>query len=178
MNDSERLQLQKMIKTNDTEDNTVLIRSLQHSKLIWADVNNILSLKKKYAALEKSDPDEFSTLCSGHANFIFTTYTDIFNKVIKNEINLDTLLELINVLKSIEEGACDQHEGSFAVGKILKEMYIDSALRKSERLNGNQSEHTMGVPTMDVPTMDVPTIGEEPTVEEDISWKEYRKNML
>jgi hypothetical protein len=171
MNDSERLQLQKMIKTNDTEDNTVLIRSLQHSKLIWADVNNILSLKKKYAALEKNDPDEFSTLCSGHANFIFTTYTDIFNKVIKNEINLDTLLELINVLKSIEEGACDQHEGSFAVGKILKEMYIDSALRKSEnneRLNGNQSEHTMGVPT----------IGEEPIIEENISWKEYRKNML
>ena len=165
MNDSERLQLQKMIKTNDTEDNTVLIRSLQHSKLIWADVNNILSLKKKYAALEKSDPDEFSTLCSGHANFIFTTYTDIFNKVIKNEINLDTLLELINVLKSIEEGACDQHEGSFAVGKILKEMYIDSALRKSENndiLNGNQSE-------------DLTTVGEDTIEEEDISWKEYRK---
>jgi len=175
MNDSERLQLQKMIKTNDTEDNTVLIRSLQHSKLIWADVNNILSLKKKYAALEKSDPDEFSTLCSGHANFIFTTYTDIFNKVIKNEINLDTLLELINVLKSIEEGACDQHEGSFAVGKILKEMYIDSALRKSEnneRLNGNQSEHTMGLPTIGEDTI------EEPIIEENISWKEYRKNML
>jgi len=171
MNDSERLQLQKMIKTNDTEDNTVLIRSLQHSKLIWADVNNILSLKKKYADLEKSDPDEFSTLCSGHANFIFTTYTDIFNKVIKNEINLDTLLELINVLKSIEEGACDQHEGSFAVGKILKEMYIDSALRKSEnneRLNGNQSKDL---------TMDNSTI-ETPTIEENISWKEYRKNML
>ena len=161
-----------MIKTNDTEDNTVLIRSLQHSKLILADVNNILSLKKKYAALEKSDPDEFSTLCSGHANFIFTTYTDIFNKVIKNEINLDTLLELINVLKSIEEGACDQHEGSFAVGKILKEMYIDSALIKSENndiLNGNQSEHltTVGEHTI-----------EEPIIEEDISWKEYRKNML
>ena len=172
MNDSERLQLQKIIKTNDTEDNTVLIRSLQHSKLILADVNNILSLKKKYAALEKSDPDEFSTLCSGHANFIFTTYTDIFNKVIKNEINLDTLLELINVLKSIEEGACDQHEGSFAVGKILKEMYIDSALIKSENndiLNGNQSEHltTVGEHTI-----------EEPIIEEDISWKEYRKNML
>ena len=172
MNDSERLQLQKMIKTNDTEDNTVLIRSLQHSKLIWADVNNILSLKKKYADLEKSDPEEFATLCSGHANFIFTTYTDIFNKVIKNEINLDTLLELINVLKSIEEGACDQHEGSFAVGKILKEMYIDSALIKSEnneRLNGSQSEHltTIGEHTI-----------EEPIIEEDISWKEYRKNML
>jgi len=171
MNDSERLQLQKMIKTNDTEDNTVLIRSLKHSKLIWADVNNILSLKKKYADLAKSDPDEFATLCSGHANFLFTTYTDIFNKVIKNEINLDTLLELINVLKSIEEGACDQHEGSFAVGKILKEMYIDSALRKSEnneRLNGNQSEDL---------TMDNSTI-EAPIIEENISWKEYRKNML
>jgi hypothetical protein len=171
MNDNERLQLQKMIQTNETEDNTPLIRSLKHSKLIWADVNNILALKKKYAALEKDDPTEFSELCSGHANFLFTTYTDIFNKVVKNEINLDILLQLINVLKSIEENACDQHEGSFAVGKILKEMYIDSALRKCENqdtLDGNNSSETQN---------DLAN-GNDIPVEENISWKEYRKNML
>ena len=160
MNDNERLQLQKMIQTNETEDNTPLIRSLKHSKLIWADVNTILSLKTKYADLEKNDLHEFSELCSGHANFLFTTYTDIFNKVVKNEINLDILLQLINVLKSIEENACDQHEGSFAVGKILKEMYIDSALR--------QSEHNDDL---------VQSSTDVHVVEENISWNEYKKTL-
>lgn len=160
MNDNERLQLQKMIQTNETEDNTPLIRSLKHSKLIWADVNTILSLKTKYADLEKNDLHEFSELCSGHANFLFTTYTDIFNKVVKNEINLDILLQLINVLKSIEENACDQHEGSFAVGKILKEMYIDSALRQSEH-NDNLAQQST----------------DDHVVEENISWNEYKKTL-
>lgn len=166
MNDSERLQLQKMIQANDAEDNTPLIRSLKHSKLIWADVNTILSLKKKYADLEKNDPREFNELCVGHANFLFTTYTDIFNKVIKNEINLDILLQLINVLKAIEEGACDQHEGSFAVGKILKEMYVDSALRKSENAEA-ELENNKGV------HFEEPEEQNEPI--ENISWEEYKK---
>jgi hypothetical protein len=29
----------------------------------------------------------------------------------------------------------DQHEGSFAIGTLLKELYIDSALKKSEKLD-------------------------------------------
>ena len=32
MNDNERLNLQKMIKANETENNTSLIRDLKHSK--------------------------------------------------------------------------------------------------------------------------------------------------
>lgn len=163
MNETERLQLQKMIQANDVEDNTTLIRTLKHSKLIWHDVNTILNYKKKYAELEKTNIEEFRDLCSGHANFLFTTYTDLFNKVVKNEINLDILLQLINVLKAIEEGACDQHEGSFAVGKILKELYVDSALRKDE--NQEQEKQIQQ---------------KEPCEENivEISWKEYKSNNL
>ena len=29
----------------------------------------------------------------------------------------------------------DQHEGSFEVGSLLKKIYVDSALRKAEKLN-------------------------------------------
>ena len=140
MNQSEKLQLQQMIKENNSEDNTILIRNLKHSKLIWLDVNQILNLKIKYKSVYENDPTEFYELCSAHANFLFTTYTDIFNKVIKDEINLDTLLQLINVLKAIEEGSCDQHEGSFEVGTILKKMYIDSAIMKSEKLDALASK--------------------------------------
>ena len=52
-------------------------------------------------------------------------------------LNLEILFRLINVLKNIEEGDMDQHEGSVVVGKILKEMYIDSALKKAEKKDRN-----------------------------------------
>ena len=38
-------------------------------------------------------------------------------------------------LKAIEDGDKDQHEASFTVGKLLKELYKDSALRKADKLN-------------------------------------------
>jgi len=161
MNETERLQLQKMCKEHNVEDNTELIRNLKHSKPIWADVNTILSLKKTHAKLEQENAEEFSNLCINKANFLFNAYTDIFNKVVKNEINFDTLLELLNVLKAIEEGACDQHEGSFEVGKLLKKIYIDSALIKQQKLDAEDKQETA-----------IETNIEEPMA---ISWAEYKK---
>ena len=45
-------------------------------------------------------------------------------------------------MHAIEEGHVDQHEGSFEVGKLLKQIYIDSALRKAGKLDedGNEQE--------------------------------------
>ena len=53
MNEIERLQLQKMIKVNDVEDQTQQIRKLKHSKQLKEDINTFLLLKlniiqKKY----------------------------------------------------------------------------------------------------------------------------------
>jgi hypothetical protein len=36
------------------------------------------------------------------------------------------------VLKKIEDGECDAHQGAFTIGKMLKDIYIDSALRKAD----------------------------------------------
>jgi len=135
MNDLERLNLQKMIKENDVENNTALIRSLKHSKLIHDDVDRLLNLKKDNSRLAKSSPELFDQMCVSKCNFLFNNYTDIFNKVKKDEIHLGILSQLINVLHNIEEGKLDQHEGSFEVGKLLKEIYIDSALKKADKLD-------------------------------------------
>jgi hypothetical protein len=54
---------------------------------------------------------------------------------LKDEIDLRILSKLLRVLKLIEDGEVDQHEGSAMVGKILKEMYIDSAVRHGENLD-------------------------------------------
>ena len=135
MNDSERLQLQKMIQANDTQNNTQDIRKLKHSKKILADVDMLLKLKQDNKLLAKSNPESFDSMCTNKCSFLFNNYTDIYNKVLKDEINLQILERLINVLYSIEEGQVDQHEGSFEVGKLLKSIYIDSALKKADKIN-------------------------------------------
>ena len=52
-----------------------------------------------------------------------------------NEIDITILNKFIDVLKRIEDCELDQHEGSFAVGTLLKELYIDSALKKADKLD-------------------------------------------
>ena len=136
MNEIERLQLQKMIKANDVEDQTNQIRKLKHSKQLKEDINTFLLLKTKY------NPEEIFEKSIIECNFLFTNYTDIYNRIKNDEINIDLLFHFLKVLSDIENGELDQHEGSFIVGKILKEIYIDSALKKAEKIDNlyNQKE--------------------------------------
>jgi hypothetical protein len=129
MNDNERLQLQKMIKANDVEDQTHQIRKLKHSAQLKEDITNFLLLKSKYSK------EELFEKSIQKCNFLFTNYTDIFNRIKNDEINIELLFHFLKVLSNIENGELDQHEGSFIVGKILKEIYIDSALKKAEKID-------------------------------------------
>jgi hypothetical protein len=95
----------------------------------------LLDLKSKYPQLAKSNPIEFETMCLSKCGFLFNQYTDIFNKVNKEELDLTILYKFLDVLKQIEDGKIDQHDGSFKVGKLLKELYVDSALKKTEKMD-------------------------------------------
>jgi len=53
----------------------------------------------------------------------------------KDEIDINILNKFISLLKQIEDGKLDQHEASFMVGSILKEMYVDSAIKRAEKLD-------------------------------------------
>jgi hypothetical protein len=53
----------------------------------------------------------------------------------KDELDVSLFFKLLDVLKSIEDEELDQHEGSFKVGTLLKEIYIDSCLKRSEKLD-------------------------------------------
>lgn len=133
MNSSESLQLKKMINENNVEDLTDDIREKKHSEKIRTDVTRMIELKKKYPRLEKTNSDQFDHMLTSQCSFLFNNYTDIFNKVKKNEINLETLWQLLNILRRIEDGDVDQHAGSYEVGKLLKKIYIDSALVKENK---------------------------------------------
>ena len=80
-----------------------------------------------------------------------------FPKIRKDEIDIRILNNFLDVLKQIEDGDLDQHEGSFKVGTILKEMYIDSALKKADKLNENEV---------------APVEPKKPLVQ--MSWKQYK----
>jgi hypothetical protein len=92
--------------------------------------------------------------------FLFTYYTDIYNKIRKDEIDLKILNQFLNVLRRIEDGELDQHEGSFVIGTLLKEMYVDSALRKAAKLNENQEQEYV-----------------EPREVVNISWRDFKKTL-
>ena len=140
MNNEERLNLKKLINQNECVDNTEHIRAVKHSNLIRDDVLKMQNLKKKHARVRKNEPDRFSSLCQSQCTFLFSNYTDIYNKIYKDELDLNILSNLLDVLKHIEDGNVDQHEGSVAVGKILKELYVDSALKKAEKLDANSEK--------------------------------------
>jgi hypothetical protein len=93
-------------------------------------------------------------------NFLFTYYTDIYNKVRKDEIDLAILFKFLEVLRRIEDGELDQHEGSFLVGTLLKEMYVDSALKKAEKLEKERIDEPKE-------EMKGPSIN--------ISWRQFKK---
>ena len=136
MDDNQRLHLQKMITANNVEDNTDLIRQLKHSHILREDVNNLIMLKSKYF----DDPNKINLEGMTECTFLFTYYTDIYNKIRKDEIDLKILFNALDVLRDIEDGKMDQHEGAFKFGNLLKKIYVDSALKKAEKLNAETGE--------------------------------------
>jgi hypothetical protein len=108
-------------------------------------------------ANNKGDDTKINELCMLECSFLFTYYTDIFNKIKKDEIDISILNKFLDVLRQIEDGEMDQHEGSFLVGTILKELYVDSALKKGEKLDQQHEK---------------PEEPKKPDVK--ISWKQYK----
>ena len=159
MDPSERLNLQRMIKENDVEETTDLIRNVKHSNQIRENVKILEKLRNENPEMVINNPDDFDDMCIFHCGFLFNHYTDIYNKVKKNELDMDILDNFLNVLSKIEDGKIDQHEGSFEIGKLLKKLYIDSALRKADKLDDQHKS--------------------EPKKEsKTVSWREWKKRQI
>lgn len=136
MNATERLNLKKMLAQNqDYVDHTEDIRRLKHSGLLLDGMRDIEKLKRANKEFRESNPEEFAEMCKSTAPVMYKLYTEIFHKLVKDEINLVIMVKLIRILELIEQGQLDQNEGSVMVGKILKELYVDSAVRTGDNLD-------------------------------------------
>jgi hypothetical protein len=161
MNPQDRLNLKKLMKQNedDYEDNTDGIRRLKHSDLISADIVKMEVLKKEKSDLRVNHPAAFSSLCQTTCSFLYHSYTDIYNRVFKDELDLKLMGEALLTLKNIEMGLIDQQEGSILMGKLFYKVFVDSALKQREHLDDQMDKE------------DQLKIRPE---SEAISWKEYK----
>jgi hypothetical protein len=165
LNDNERLKLKEMINEMGSEDNTEQIRRVKHSVILRDEIRKLDTFRKANISLRDTDPAKFTSECQNISNFLYTNYTDLFNRILKDELDFEIMTKLLIVLKLIEDGKVDQHEGSVMVGKVLKELYVDSALKTSENLDKryeSTTESTDGVSTNDI---------------KQISWKEYKSSV-
>ena len=157
---TDRINLKKMMDENGNyEDNTAHIRKVKHSEKIRDDVRKMNYIKKQYSHILDTEPSKYLEICQTECSFMFNQYTDLFNRLMKDELDLTTMTQLLTVLKLIEDEQIDQADGSIMVGKILKKLYLDSAIKRSENLDREN------------PTENHEII-REPT--ENISWKEYK----
>lgn len=133
MNETEKLNLKKMITDLETIDNTEQIRNIKHSVRMARDIQTIEKLKVQNKTIKNTT--EFDEICRRECRFLYDNYTDIFNKIVKDEIDLSIMFKFLQVLKLIEDEEIDQQEGSVIIGKLLKELYVDSAIRCGENLD-------------------------------------------
>lgn len=159
LSDNERLNLQKMINDSECEDNTTQIRDLKHSILLRDNIRKLDTYKKQNRLLKEANYLEYIDKAKVESPFLFNSYTDIFNRIMKDELDLEIMTKLLIVLKMIEDGKINQHEGSVMVGKVLKELYIDSALKRGENIDNDSGVN------------DASTANEG----RQITWKEYKQ---
>jgi hypothetical protein len=122
MNAEQRIQLNDLIRANNSVDNTSLIRELKHSSKIEADVKTLIRLKqgKEWKDIESE--------CIQEANFLYTNYTMIFNRLLRDRLDVSIFFTFLELLREIEQGRLDQHEASYEIGMLLKRMYVDPKL--------------------------------------------------
>jgi hypothetical protein len=157
MNDNEKYQLKQMIEQNKVIDNTNVLRELKHSSQIRTCVLKMLELKKSHRELLKTDKPKFEELVLKDCNFLFFNYMQLYNTILKENIDISIMNQLLTTLSKIENGECDQHEGSYEVGKLLKSIYIDGTLQDIKR---HDEENKIVY-----------------TQPKSIQWSEYKKNM-
>jgi hypothetical protein len=137
MNHNEVLKLNDMIKEGDCVDNTETIRHLKHSTLITQNLNTILRLKKKYKMNKNNDNTinfkELDNECLKECRFLFDNYTSIYNKLLKDQIDLPVFYKFLYYLKKIEDGELTFYQASYEIGTLLKSMYVDPIIEDKEK---------------------------------------------
>ncbi len=160
MTPDERLNLKKIMTNMDYVDNTEEIRKSKHSVPIRNDIRRLETLKMTHAQLKATDPEAFFNIAHEECSFLFNNYIDLFTRVMKDEIDIKIMSKILIVLKLIEDDAINQEEGSVMVGRLLKELYLDSAVKHADNLDHERDNVSIKVISNEA---------------KPISWRDYKK---
>lgn len=158
LSNDERLNLKKMMSEMDYTDNTENIRRLKHSIKIRNDIRKMEDLKREYSVLRTESPEQFFNIVYAECRFLYDNYIDIFTRVMKNEIDIGIMSKLLIVLKLIEDGQMNQEDGSVRIGRLLKDLYLDSAVKRADNIDKEHADEKV-----------------EANVGKTISWNTYKK---
>lgn len=151
LSESDRYQLSKM--SNEFVDKTEEIRASKNSIKLRENIIAFLRIKKENPGLPKHD---LEPLILAECHFLFYEYMELYNLLLKEDMEPTILFQLLDVLKDIEDGKCDQTEGSVRVGTLLKEIYIDQKLAETRK-------------------RDALYASPEPVKPKVVHWKDYKK---
>lgn len=160
MNPNDALNLKKLINDTEVEQTTEQIRAIKHSKKIKVSIDVICALKKQYSRLSK---EQFKNIAIKQASFLYNNYTNIFNRLVNDELEVAILYEFVKVLAKIENGLIDQHQGSYEIGLLLKKLYIDSAMKQDKKREKSDKRKEMK---------------NKPKATKNISWAQYKELYL
>jgi hypothetical protein len=158
---TQSLNMKSLMDSDDYVNNTERIRELKHSELILEDIGKLCRIKKDHFHMRMVEEEKYNHLCATSAPFLFSNYTDIFRKVLKDELDMKLMVDFIGILKQIEEGQLDQYDASVKVGTILRDLYVDSAIRRGDNLD---KERGVSEPVFVEP--------------KPVSWKDYKKTKM
>lgn len=127
MNSEQRLKLNEIMEQNNTIDNTQEIKRLKHSKKIRDDIYKLVKIKK-----ENNSIYDIKIKGQNECVFLFKNYTNIYNKLIQNDLDLNIMFTFLDILEKVEKGQCDQQEASYEIGVLLKQLYIDTKINTQE----------------------------------------------
>ncbi len=158
ISNDERLNLKKMAGEMGYQDNTDNIRRLKHSVKIRNNIIRIEALKKEFSTLRSQSPEQFFNIVHTECSFLYDNYMDIFTRVMKDEIDVVIMHKFLIVLKLIEDGQLDQEQGSIMIGRQLKDLYLDSAVRHADNLDKEREGEVVA-----------------PVEGKSISWKDFKR---
>lgn len=145
MNQEHREKLNEMLKDNDDAvDNTDYIREQKYSDKIKLDVEKLMIFKSKNKELLATNRKEYDVKIKEECSFLSSTFPEILDKLKEDNVDMKLMFQIIQIYRQIEEGKMDQHEASFMLGTILKEMYVDTVISKEsqnrEKINVSYKE--------------------------------------
>ena len=185
-----KLDLKRFVNASKDEyvDNTDTIRQIKHSQVIADDVNTVLSTimaadihNKLYnsgtlpsdAPIQEFLTDEnIAERCAVACPLLYKGYNDIFMRLMKKEINVGILFQVLNVLREIEDGEVDHETGSIKVGKLLYSMYVDSRVRATDNKEAEMAAADTEVKMAGLTVKELQSMAEDESRSR-MTWKQY-----